>query len=435
MIKITDLFNNNFTDSIIVLDTNIWLDLYRYPAVNIRKFLVLLSEVSKYIYITKTIAREYDKHYRILKAKNAKTIESAKDDLSKLVSDFEEEIIQKYDYLLKYSFPEFKNEKLIVDNFIKKIIPSHDKSFSSLKDMDRIASSIKEIDRIEDLFNSIKKDNFIDEISIDDLYSLNEYGNSCIKDKKKFPGHKDVLDKTGIIVFNDLIIWTEIKRYCAKQSKNLLFVTNDVKEWEDKKEFPQYLSNEFVNDTKMNVIATNGQVFFDTIMDFFDFDKDDYSLIPTILEFKASEYIKNIYYKIFELFENELCYYPNKYINNLDDYTSVEYCESELNDIKVVDVEYEYGNAVYYLDVIINVIYSLKSYAGRDDETNEVYEIDDGSIEMEMKVGLLLNREVDDLLDAGSNNGDVSIDCAIVDEIKYTHIESESNEDDEIINY
>ena len=55
------------------------------------------------------------------------------------------------------------------------------------------------------------------------------------------PGFKDAKDKDGVRKYGDLIIWKEMLKFALKQSKNIIFITDDVKadwwETQDNKKF------------------------------------------------------------------------------------------------------------------------------------------------------------------------------------------------------
>ncbi len=121
-----------------------------------------------------------------------------------------------------------------------------------------------EQDKILELFNRIIDDKRVFEgLTVDELYSICSEGKSRYY-KEIPPGFKDGKAKDGIDKYNDLILWKEVLKYCRKNDKNLIFVTDDVKPdwWIDdgiKKEFHSFLIKEFKEITYKDIFALNSQ--------------------------------------------------------------------------------------------------------------------------------------------------------------------------------
>ena len=78
--------------------------------------------------------------------------------------------------------------------------------------------------------------------------------------KENPPGYKDAKKKDGIRKYSDLIWWKEVIQYARKSRKNIVLVTDDVKEdWWTIDEKGQYLFRgelitEFEKETKLGQI-------------------------------------------------------------------------------------------------------------------------------------------------------------------------------------
>lgn len=198
-------------------------------------------------------------------------------------------------------------------------------------------------------------------------------------ESKTPPGYKDA-DKSNRhkFIFGDLLIWMDVIHFARNQQKNVLFVTNDVKEdWFEDGCFHSKLINEFENKTKQKIIGIAGKDF----IDFMNYLK----LLPGKILGGIDSYIENHINEIARYVENDVQEFISELIMDenseiYNDYFLTGYdgeyfdCDGDV-DIKLTNSKYKrYGNLVeVILEYQINYLVTTASYSGKDDETGEVY--------------------------------------------------------------
>ena len=78
-------------------------------------------------------------------------------------------------------------------------------------------------------------------LELSEIYGICDDGEKRYK-KENPPGYKDAKEKDGIRKYSDLIWWKEVIQYARKSRKNIVLVTDDVKEdwWKIDKKFVKY---------------------------------------------------------------------------------------------------------------------------------------------------------------------------------------------------
>lgn len=92
---------------------------------------------------------------------------------------------------------------------------------------------------INDTWNADLPEEFLDKLQnnqqvmapleLSEIYSICDDGEKRYK-KENPPGYKDAKKKDGIRKYSDLIGWKEVIQYARKSGKNIVLVTDDVKE-------------------------------------------------------------------------------------------------------------------------------------------------------------------------------------------------------------
>ena len=205
-------FDMLFRDAIIILDTNILLDLYRVSPKTSKELIEIIKKLGERIWIPYQVALEYHKDlFSVVEGQIKKY-----SDATKAI-----ESIQKT-FLEKRSHPFLSDELYesatgIFDNLIQ----FFDKQKNELENI-IMNNSVK--DELCELLNTKVGECF----NLDDLQDIYREGEERIKEQTP-PGFKDN-NKPNNDKYGDLVVWKEIIRKAKEDSKPVLFVTDDTKE-------------------------------------------------------------------------------------------------------------------------------------------------------------------------------------------------------------
>lgn len=221
-----------FNEATIVLDTNSLLNLYRYSRETRIKYLEILSNVEDRIFLTHNICTEFYKNRYVLIANRL----VFKKTIIELIEEYNGKLLNivqssscgsnKYNNALSI----LKHE----DELRNKIIEELDKSIKKLK---RILNSFEEEIDIKYLQNNdpiltevvrMYNNKVSSEIPYEEKEKIYKEGSERYK-KQTPPGYKDI-DKPEPDRYGDLIIWKELEKLSITLAKDILFVSDDLKE-------------------------------------------------------------------------------------------------------------------------------------------------------------------------------------------------------------
>ncbi|MFV0578075.1 MAG: PIN domain-containing protein [Fusobacterium ulcerans] len=268
--------NEIINDGIIILDTNILINLYKVTVETRNKILEIIKTHKDRVYMPYWIGKEFMEVRRyvinelILSAENCIN----EIDISIKTPKFEKNLIF-YDPVFQEENSKYLKEEIkkFKDDIKKELIKRIEEKNPYTKE-----NSLYEDSYLDELF-------FIYENKIGKPYPKEEL-EKIIKDgkirysEKMPPGYKDDKKEENIKKYGDFIIWKEILTYAKEEKENIIFVTNDEKEdWYEqlpttldpqKKEKKagkgnQSLINEFVEETGKNILIMNLENFINKI--------------------------------------------------------------------------------------------------------------------------------------------------------------------------
>ena len=179
-----------------------------------------LEKIISFIRIPYVVALEFSRHNRKLYKDRQRSIKNV---------------------LEKRNFPE-------IDELLNSVGACYDKATSLLDDYFDEHSVLT---LINDTWNSDLPEDFLDELQnnqqvmapleLSEIYGICDDGEKRYK-KENPPGYKDAKEKDGIRKYSDLIWWKEVIQYARKSRKNIVLVTDDVKEdwWKIDKKFVKF---------------------------------------------------------------------------------------------------------------------------------------------------------------------------------------------------
>lgn len=245
---------------IIIMDTNVWLDLYNLSPATIKLIVNSIEENEKLFWMPNQVFIEFNRHvvknrdgalnrYKNLKKSMCDTLNNAISNINTQTSMLKNkgniEAITVCDDIIK----QLKEQINTIGEEIEKINEKY------IKETECIS---KDNDIIESLINFLYQNRDSAEFSIKELMDIYEEGEKRYKYKIP-PGYTDQNKKeTGesesqflLRKYGDLILWKEILRKISNSNLNLIFVENERKsDWWDKKEsdntnIPRVLKEEF----------------------------------------------------------------------------------------------------------------------------------------------------------------------------------------------
>ncbi|HBC3496598.1 TPA: DUF4935 domain-containing protein [Vibrio parahaemolyticus] len=218
--------NDSFKSSLIVLDTNVLLLPYSMSNESLTKLKKLYDDLikKKRLFIPNRVAREFASN------RNRKLCDIHNSVLSQNKGKAKNE--------LKYPILASLDEKKEVDQAYKKLIEAQSEFYSAI---DKLASTIRSWewgDPVSSMYSELFNEQVFINHKLDDKQLLEEL--TLRFELKIPPGYKDAKkDDSGV---GDLAIWLSLVELGATTSKDVIFVTEDVKsDWWNKSNGTEFL--------------------------------------------------------------------------------------------------------------------------------------------------------------------------------------------------
>ena len=367
------LKDDNF---IIVLDTNVLLNIYRYSAEFSEFALNCLRAVKRYVVLPATVRLEYEKHYKAEFVKMRERVENASQETSKQIQIAKKKILKTCDNLERLQFSDIGVLRAGLAQKIDALEKFFNDFFCERNSLNLISHFWEDNDYLMDIVKEWDRSNRIMlSPSQEDIYYWCEEGEKRYKNEIP-PGFKDIKNKDGVRKYSDLILWKEILRFAKKEEKNVVFVTDDVKSdwWKtvgDNRELHQKLIDEFEN-TGQKLFPFISREFYNEIATAFNIEKTD--AVEIALCMTDSDYCIKIADKVFEEVWDKLTY-------NIADYVSHSHIGSDgIDELEAIEYKFLSAERMDRYDDIVTYQFQFEvkaegtsyEYWGRDDDTKEV---------------------------------------------------------------
>ncbi len=420
-VDVAKLIENNY---VIVLDTNVYLGLYRFSPDFANFALDCLQKIQEHIMLPYTVKVEYYKHNHAIFKRRQDKIENSIEGTMKLIETQRIKLKNSCATLITRQFPG-------ADEFQDEIDKKYDELKTMLTDYFEQRSVLTLIqdswtsDVVKAFVQKLIDDNQImQDFTRDEIYGICEEGEKRYK-KEVPPGYKDGKTKDGIRKYSDLILWKEIIQFAKEKQKNIIFVTDDVKpDWwnieNDKYEFLPQLVQEFAKDTKTRESANGGVAgpsmkivpfvsadFYEAVSNSMNVPKSD--VVEQALKITDKDYINMIEYTAFDSIHDTLKYSGFKYV----DESALTYIGSEGIEEWEIDnhelssftlVERDDDQIIYELMYNVEMSSYSCDYWGRDDDTKEVIVSPDHKHGVMGQLTIKVVRTVDMLMDFEDSN-------------------------------
>lgn len=393
------------SDYVIILDTNVLLNIYRFSPDFSVFALNCLRTVSQYIVLPATVHLEFCKHNRAEFNKMTNRVREAGTETKDQISRAKEKIISSCKNFDRLKFPDTDELKSALSKNLNDLEKSFDDFFVDHNILEFISDPWEGVDQLSEFVNDLGKSNLVMKAPSQlNLYNWCSEGEMRYK-KQIPPGFKDAKNKDGLRKYSDLILWKEIIRYATEKKVNVIFVTDDVKaDWWENSDgeltFHDKLIQEF-NKTGQSILPCTSSDFYKKISTDYDIPIND--AVDIALNISDEEYIEKVKDDIFSEIEYKIWYSNTDYIDISSSHIGTEGIEElqidnyELKSAERVDRDDDI--VTYNFKFFVTVSGRSYDYWGRDDDTHEVITSPGRDHEFEGEFIIEVKREADVFLD------------------------------------
>lgn len=214
--------NTIWENCLLILDTNVLLNLYRYSPSTRDDLLRILRVFSDRLWLPYQVGWEYHNNREAVLKNTYGLPQLLKEEITKTSENFLNEFKSKY----------IRNPLLSYDSLEKKINKLSESLLRFIDDKFKDASGILKEDSILGELDDLYEGRVGDDFSEEELHHIFDEG-ACRFANKIPPGYKDEAEKKNKgqrHLFGDLIIWKEIINKSKAAEKDVFFVSDDLKE-------------------------------------------------------------------------------------------------------------------------------------------------------------------------------------------------------------
>lgn len=263
--KKSDMVNVLKSKPIIIMDTNVWLDLYSLSPETISDVVEAIDRTGLF-WVPHQVFLEFQRRVKDVRERNLKRYELLRDEICKVISNANNEITSLFNTYNKHKLTDIITFQKEIEVHFKEVTKKVKKRLNNLQldhedEMKRNSISLAE-DFIEKYLCSLKNEySETNGFSVVQLLEIYEEGEKRYKYRIP-PGFTDInkgsdsSSESPERKYGDLIIWKEILNYVAKRNVNVIFVNNERKsDWwvpenVKKNRIPTVLEEEFQSVTK-----------------------------------------------------------------------------------------------------------------------------------------------------------------------------------------
>lgn len=404
---------------VIVLDTNVLLNIYRYSPEFTDFAMQCIQAIEANIVLPATVWLEYRNHYRAEFSKMQDRAKKAGTETAKQIEQAKEKILKTCQNLSRLQFPDIDELQSRLAERIDAVRMELQDFFDERSSLNLISHAWNGTDQILAIVENLEQNNAIMETPTQsDIYSWCEEGEKRYK-KEVPPGFKDAKNKDGVRKYSDLILWKEILRFAKGKSKDIVFVTDDVKAdwWESvngTQAFHQQLIDEFskTGQTIHPLISFN---FYNAIATDYGITKTD--AVDLALRMTDKEYCANISDAVYNEIEYSLIYSGNSFINTANAHIGSEGIDEldilEHDFVSAERIDRDNNTITYHFTFHIIAEGTSYEYYGRDDDTREAIRSAGIDHVFEGPIVVEVQREADIFLDF--ENSDDFASAEIID--------------------
>ena len=346
---------------IIILDTNVLLELYRQPANISLDVISALKKIQNNIYVPRQVYDEYLKNYHKTCGDEKRKYKKVTKELSDSLKTLQDDIAKKIGEYRKHNYTDISklqndlNEKI---KDIQNIITSFEKSHH---EEIQLNIDFLENDKVKEFIDLLHNQGNIGEKIPFSKKLLTLQEGQIRYDNLIPPGFRDSA-KAGEAKYGDLFVWKDIVTIAKEKNTNIIFVCNDTKEdwWEKNKDTPIDLRQELNEEFKETNPSLS--IHFLTLDKFFSYLSEELKLgkSKSALQLSALDDIESI----LDNYEDEIYHSIGEYLITINVYEELDE-ELETGDENIywsiadVSVDKENKNIIYYVNLDISVLADL----------------------------------------------------------------------------
>ena len=257
-----ECLNEIWDNSLIVFDTNVLLNLYRYNDETRNEFIKIIKFYKKRLWIPYQVGLEFHRRREDIMRKNAAAYKLLGDSISEQLLKVVDSLSSERDYARHpyINMKDIKNKVERLANTIKKSLEKQEKEHPDYSNGDDTLTTITE------LYDGQVGDDFAEK----DLEMLYKEGEKRYTNKIP-PGYcdeKNKKDKGKRSLYGDLIVWKQTILQSKDKKQDVIFVTDDHKEdwWNkvDGKHSPRKeLIKEFLSETGQKILIYDSKRFLE----------------------------------------------------------------------------------------------------------------------------------------------------------------------------
>ncbi len=220
---------------LVVIDTNGFLNLYRYSTETTNKILDILDTVpSEQFWLPAQVIKEYKKNRQDVITREYNKYREVTKEVERIMLVTKNDIDKQFSKFNKFRFPKVKDFKTKIHASIESINEESKNYKEEIKE---------EVKQNEKMLRDDKVKHFIEELLNNDRvgepYNISQLLQIYSEGERRYlykmpPGYmdieKDKQDETKREKFGDLILWKQLLEQSKKNNNGIIFITNDEKE-------------------------------------------------------------------------------------------------------------------------------------------------------------------------------------------------------------
>ena len=384
-------------DQIIVVDTNVLLNIYRYSPEFSEFASDCLKAITGNVILPATVRIEYKRHNRACFSAMEKRFAEIGKETKKQIAAAKIKILNSCANLTRLQYPDVEELKASFVENLDAVQKTLDDYFDDHASLELIQRSWEGRDYLEQLVDGMTT---MPSLEQEEIYKWCEEGEKRYKGQIP-PGFMDGKNKDGVRKYSDLIIWKEVLNYARNQEKDIIFVTDDVKDdWWDESGFHAKLLAEFEK-TGQSITPMKSMELLSLIAEEYHIEKSD--AVEIALRMTDEDYCGKIQECVFDEVVDELSYDATKYINTdtatigtdgIDEFEITEY-----KFLRAERVERDNSSIVYEFTYEVTLEGTSFDYWGRDEDTRDVILSNGRDHVFKGKVAVEVRREAEAFYD------------------------------------
>ncbi|NGP59057.1 DUF4935 domain-containing protein [Paenibacillus thiaminolyticus] len=225
---------------LIVLDTNVLLNLYNYPIESTRDIVSSITAIKDRIWLPHQVLLEFENNKKQVSQKAFSKYEKIKKDVEKLLDNTVSELYDTLGKCNKFKYPTFNEIISLCIHSINESRKELENVNSEIELEKKLNRELVDNDIVQNLMELLKNKNQIgtgfNHIELINIYVEGDTRFKLgippgYKDKKKLNGPAETAEdyQSKRKAYGDLIIWKEILNKAININKDILFITDDEK--------------------------------------------------------------------------------------------------------------------------------------------------------------------------------------------------------------